>query len=126
MNKDSFSNIFKLEYPQWLTKIREDKLFTFYEEMNYYLANDINKICSEYEDVILDLRRKHMAALMVVLPEKKYYPDANSTLRVTYGKVEGYKPRDGVHYLSRTTLDGVMEKYIPGDYEFDVPKNYKL
>ncbi|MBK9727844.1 MAG: S46 family peptidase [Saprospiraceae bacterium] len=122
MNKDSFSNIFKLEYPQWLTKIREDKLFTFYEEMNYYLANDINKICSEYEDVILDLRRKHMAALMVVLPEKKYYPDANSTLRVTYGKVEGYKPRDGVHYLSRTTLDGVMEKYIPGDYEFDVPK----
>jgi Peptidase S46 len=39
---------------------------------------------------------------------------------VTYGKVKGYEPKDGVYYNPITYLDGVMEKYIPGDYEFDV------
>ena len=53
-------------------------------------------------------------------PERKFYPDANSTLRVTYGQVEGFQPRDGACYNSKTYLDGVIEKYIPGDYEFDV------
>ena len=50
------------------------------------------------------------------------YPDANSTLRVTYGQVKGYKPSDAVVYEPISYLDGVIEKYVPGDYEFDVPK----
>lgn len=50
------------------------------------------------------------------------YPDANSTLRLTYGSVRSYKPRDGVHYSYYTTMEGVMEKYVPGDYEFDLPE----
>jgi len=54
--------------------------------------------------------------------ERKFFPDANSTLRVTYGKVKGSEPADAVRYHYQTTLDGVMEKYIPNDYEFDVPK----
>jgi hypothetical protein len=122
LNRDSFAAIMSLDYKPWIAKVKADRLWTFYEEMNYYVASDITKNCGDLEDQIADLKRKHMAALMEVMPEKKFYPDANSTLRVTYGKVEGYKPRDGVHYLTKTTLDGVMEKYIPGDYEFDVPK----
>ena len=59
---------------------------------------------------------------MEVFKEKTFYPDANSTLRVTYGKVKGYNPRDAVKYDYYTYLDGVMEKYVPGDYEFDVPQ----
>src|SRR5690606_7709158 len=50
----------------------------------------------------------------------RIFPDANSTLRVTYGKVDGYQPMDAVSYGPVTYLDGVMEKYVPGDYEFDV------
>lgn len=57
-----------------------------------------------------------------MLPEQRYFPDANGTMRVTYGKVKGYEPRDAVYYEPLTYLDGVMEKYIPGDYEFDVPE----
>lgn len=121
-NKESMSALLKMDYSTWLAKVKNDKLWIFYEEMNFYLDNDIFKSCGELEDQIAELRRKHMAALIEVMPEKKFYPDANSTLRITYGKVEGYKPRDGVHYISKTTLDGVMEKYVPGDYEFDVPK----
>jgi hypothetical protein len=62
-----------------------------------------------------------------LFPEKRFYPDANNTLRVTYGKVNGYMPRDAVEYEPVTYLDGVIEKYVPGDYEFDVqPKILEL
>ena len=54
--------------------------------------------------------------------KKGFFPDANSTLRVTYGKVKGYNPRDAVYYEPVSYLEGVMEKYKPGDYEFDVPE----
>ena len=54
--------------------------------------------------------------------DKKFFPDANSTLRVTYGVVKGSNPRDAITYGYKTHLAGVMEKYVPGDYEFDVPK----
>jgi hypothetical protein len=70
---------------------------------------------------INQLQKKYMQAQMEVFKEKKFYPDANSTLRVTYGKAKGYEPRDAVEFGMHTYLDGVMAKYIPGDYEFDVP-----
>jgi hypothetical protein len=68
-------------------------------------------------------QRTYMKALLELSPKSaRLFPDANSTLRVTYGKVKGYKPNDGVTYEPFTYLDGVLEKYVPGDYEFDVPK----
>ncbi len=68
------------------------------------------------------LQKEYMKAMMVVMPNERYFPDANSTLRVTYGKVKGYQPKDGVYYTPVTYLEGVIEKYIPNDYEFDVPQ----
>jgi hypothetical protein len=53
---------------------------------------------------------------------KKMYPDATFTMRVTYGQVKSYKPRDAVFYDNVTTMKGVLEKYKPGDYEFDLPQ----
>ena len=67
-------------------------------------------------------RRLWIAALLEMTPEKTLYPDANFTMRLSYGTVQNYDPRDGVTYKYFTTLEGVMEKYKPGDYEFDVPK----
>ncbi len=51
--------------------------------------------------------------------------DANSTLRVAYGRAGGFSPNDGVHYTTHTTADGVLDKYQPGDYEFDLPDAYR-
>ena len=68
------------------------------------------------------LQKIYLKAQMEVIPNKRYYPDANSTLRVSYGQVHGYAPRDAVYYNPVSYLDGVMEKYVPGDYEFDVPQ----
>ena len=69
-----------------------------------------------------ELSAEYMRALMEVFPERNFYPDANSTLRVTYGKLEGVNPRDAVSYGTTTYLDGAMAKYKPGDYEFDMPR----
>lgn len=63
----------------------------------------------------------YMKGLMTLNPDKIYWSEANSTIRVTYGKVEGCIPRDGLSYLPTTTLEGVVHKYVPGDRDFDVP-----
>ncbi|WP_346318319.1 S46 family peptidase [Chitinophaga sp. YIM B06452] len=85
----------------------------------------VNKPYDELQPEINRLQRRYMAAQMEVMKDKRFYPDANSTLRITYGKVNGYTPRDAVKYDFITTLDGVMEKYKPGDYEFDVPEKLR-
>ncbi|MGE4586836.1 MAG: S46 family peptidase [Mangrovibacterium sp.] len=69
--------------------------------------------------------RLFLAGLMEMNRNQKFYPDANSTLRLTYGTVGGYYPRDAVHYNYYTTLKGYLEKEIPGDTEFDVPQRLK-
>lgn len=68
------------------------------------------------------LHRTYMQAQREVFPDRTFYPDANFTLRVSYGRIEGMAPKDGELYKHYTTLGGVVEKYIPGDREFDLPE----
>lgn len=69
-------------------------------------------------------RRLYIAGLREMDPTLVEYPDANFTMRLTYGTVLPYQPKDAVIYKYYTTMDGVMEKYIPGDYEYDLPDDY--
>jgi hypothetical protein len=66
-------------------------------------------------------RHLWVAGLMEMNSDKVFYPDANSTMRVTYGTVGNYQPQDGVLYKETTTVNGYIQKGIPGDVEFDVP-----
>jgi len=70
-----------------------------------------------------ELGRLYMKGIMEMNPEavKKMYPDANFSMRVSYGSVKSYRPRDAVFYDYVTTSKGILEKYIAGDYEFDLP-----
>ncbi|AHJ98069.1 S46 family peptidase [Hymenobacter swuensis] len=72
-------------------------------------------------DNIALLQRTYVAGLRLQQPERKFYPDANSTLRLAYGQVAGYEPADGTKYDFYTTLDGIMEKADPTNPEFEVP-----
>ena len=72
-------------------------------------------------DQIALLQRTYVAGLRLQQPERKFYPDANSTLRLAYGQVAGYEPADGTKYDFYTTLDGIMEKADPTNPEFEVP-----
>jgi hypothetical protein len=70
------------------------------------------------------LAKQYIAGLMQMNPEKNWSPDANSTMRVTYGSVAGYEPQDGVTYNYYTTMEGLLAKYKPNDYEFDLPSDF--
>jgi len=85
-------------------------------------ANELSRKNYSYEHALMEGKRLWIAALMEMAPEKIQYPDANSTMRMTYGTVKSYEPKDGVIYKYYTTLEGVLEKYKPGDYEFDLPQ----
>ena len=102
--------------------LKADPAYTFWKTLNDAYVTNVQPKLQEIQPTINLLQRQYMAAQMEVFQEKRFFPDANSTLRLTYGKVRGYEPRDAVHYDYQTDLDGLMEKYVPGDYEFDVPK----
>lgn len=105
-----------------LEALKKDKAFDLYINIYRYYNQNIAPQLNTLQNRINSLQRGYMAAQMEVFPTKKFYPDANSTLRVAYGQVKGYKARDAVEYDYYTYLDGVMQKYVPGDYEFDVPQ----
>lgn len=67
--------------------------------------------------------KQYVRGLMEMNPDKKFYPDANSTMRISYGKVLAYEPQDAVAYKYFTTIDGLMAKYKPGSDEFDLPQD---
>jgi hypothetical protein len=70
-----------------------------------------------------DFGRNYMKAIfeMDSVKAAKMYPDANFTMRTSFGNVKSYQPRDAVKYDYVTTMQGILEKYKPGDYEFDLP-----
>lgn len=102
--------------------IENDALYKFAEDYITEFYQIINPNYQRIQTEIAETQKIYMTAMMEVLPDEPYFPDANSTLRVTYGQVKGYQPRDAVYYNHVTYLDGVVEKYVPDDYEFDVPE----
>jgi hypothetical protein len=106
-----------------IAKLNNDSGFKVVAEM---ATAYFDKVAPKYEELELNisgLERDYMKALLELSPkDARIFPNANSTLRITYGKVAGYSPADAIYYEPVTHLEGVMQKYIPGDYEFDVPQ----
>ena len=105
-----------------IKKISTDPFVVLYKSITESYTKNVLGQYKERKQAIDKLQREYMACLMRTDSDRVFFPDANSTLRVSYGKVRGSQPKDGVEYKANTTLDGVVEKYIPGDYEFDVPQ----
>jgi hypothetical protein len=105
-----------------IKKINADKAYKFGKELHSIFYNQLEPKFQALNLQIEALQKEYIKALMEVFPNKRFFPDANSTLRVNYGMAQGYSPKDGVTYTTKTYLKGVMEKYVPGDYEFDVPQ----
>ncbi|GAA3947147.1 serine protease [Chitinophaga oryziterrae] len=92
-----------------------------------FIKNFVSKYMPIYNQFVTqnnDLGRVYLKGLLQMEPNKKWYPDANFSMRLTYGQVKPYSPRDAVSYDYVCTMKGVMEKYKAGDYEFDLPDNY--
>lgn len=106
-------------------KLAEDPVFLLMNEFDrYYNAKYALQIL-ENEIKIDSLKRLYMAGIMEMPQKGTLYPDANATLRLTYGEVSGYWPLDAQKYLYFTTLDGIIEKDNPDIYDYDVPEKLK-
>ncbi|MEO0058749.1 MAG: hypothetical protein RLZZ312_396 [Bacteroidota bacterium] len=105
-----------------LSRLNADAGFAFAKQLSENFQKNVAPKFEEINQKNVALQRTYMRAQLELGGNKRIFPDANSTLRVTYGKVKGFEPRDGVSYDYATYLDGVIEKFVPGDYEFDVPK----
>ncbi len=122
---ESLDSLWQLSPEELAQKLEADPAYRLFSDL---AKAHKEKVLGEYQaikDELEELQRRYLRALITVFPEKQFYPDANSSLRVTYGQVKGYRPRDAVVYLPQTYLSGVMEKYKPGDYEFDVPEKLR-
>ncbi len=119
---DGFKEMMSGTKEEVLRKMNADKGYSFGKELSVTYFKKINPKYHEINLNILAVQKIYMKALIETFPDARFFPDANGTLRVTYGKVNGYAPRDAVYYEPVSYLSGVMEKYIPGDYEFDVPE----
>ena len=129
---DVFANTFIVDYARWKSftsspdavKLQSDPA---YATASAFLKNWQSKYLQFYQQFTAknnELGRLYLKGIMEKDPvkAKKMYPDATFTMRVTYGQVKSYRPRDAVLYENVTTMKGVLEKYKPGDYEFDLPQ----
>ncbi len=86
------------------------------------IGRSVSEELSKYSPDLQKGQRLWVSAMVEMTPDIIHYPDANFTMRLTYGTIQDYDPRDAVTYKHYTTLKGVIEKYKPGDYEFDLPQ----
>jgi len=144
----TISKKYKNDYQKYVDDIYERSIFVDQSRLNAYLESPDMKsmqkdpifkiamsvyrkyfeIDDQYKVFEVNLNKGHrlfVSGLMEMQKEKVFYPDANSTMRLTYGRVGDYQARDAVHYEYFTTLKGVMEKEDPENPEFVVDKRLK-
>lgn len=121
INSSQMMELLDKDIVAFVKQIEGDIAFQFVRKLNEDNDRLVSGSYQEYTDRINSLQRDYMAGLIELFPDRRFYPDANSTMRVSYGLIEGYTPNDSVTHNYTTYLDGVIEKYVPGDYEFDLP-----
>jgi hypothetical protein len=107
------------------TKLDQDPIYQFFLFVAQEQANNLAPAMARNRAVLDLLQHDYVAALRRAQPKVRFFPDANGTLRLTYGKVEPYRAFDGKTYPVITDLDGIMAKEKPGDKEFSVPERLK-
>lgn len=135
---------YKGDYRKYADKIYSTSIFSTKEKFEHFLSNPSYKklvndpffiiaqdalytywMISTYDDSLLEAERLWIKAQMEMNPDSIFYPDANSTIRLSYGNVKDYEPHDAVHYDYYTTIDGIMEKEDVKNEEFIVPQRLK-
>ena len=105
-------------------KLSKDPGVTFSGTMLSFYLQELQSMFAEAEQKRATADRLYKAALFQMHPDKAFAPNANSSMRFSYGQVLEYSPGDAMQYKHYTTMKGVLEKYQPGDHEFDLPPNY--
>lgn len=99
----------------------KDLVYKWFEQLYDFYIEKLEPVNEQYT-ALSKANRMFMKGIMEMQPEKLFYPNANSMMRYTYGKVGGYEMKDALTARYYTTLDGVIAKNRPGSWEFNVPK----
>ena len=128
-SNDVFKNTAFLDNAKWDAMMANPDTASLHKDPAFMIANAFNtnfntkyaKLFSDFGAQNFVLGKLYLKGILEMNKGKKMYPDANFTMRVSYGNVKSYSPRDAVKYSHICTLTGILEKYKPGDYEFDAP-----
>ena len=123
--KSVFTDKARLE--KWMQKPKSLKKDPIYA-LSMNIIESYQELYARYEEALNlgnEGERLYMKGLIEMQSDRNFYPDANFTMRLTYGTVEPYKAADAVNYNYYTTMDGVMAKYVPGNWEFDIPQDVR-
>ncbi|MFC2152623.1 S46 family peptidase [Bacteroidota bacterium] len=125
VSKDKILEIMQGKSKAEVANLVNDPVYKFYTSFNQLYREKIYPVYDSLNQRTSELYRIYMKGLMEMQKEKVFFPDANFTMRISYGEVKGSYPRDGVKYKYYTTLDGVIEKDNPNIYDYDVPEKLK-
>jgi hypothetical protein len=103
-----------------LKKLKSDPGYKFFAEKFSYFKSQVVPNYSSFDDELTAMLKVYVAGKYEMFPNQKHWADANSTLRITYGKLEGSAPTDGMMYTEHTTLDGIIAKYNTGNPDFEL------
>jgi hypothetical protein len=106
-------------------RMTKDPLYSLFVELKDHYNQNIDPVFKELSNDIQKVQKQYMLALMEMNQNEQMIADANLTLHVAYGKIEGYKPADGTKYHYSTTLKGIMEKDNPKIYDYNVPESLR-
>lgn len=119
-NKDKLLAFYDGFKEKSLTSVAKDPAYILYSELsNTYQGKILPGVRNLYVKMD-ELLKVYVEGKQKMYPEGKHWPDANGTLRITYGKLEGSAPRDGMTYTEHTTTDGIIEKYNTGNPDFEL------
>ncbi len=124
-NKETLITFINAFSAKSVKKLVKDPAFVLNKSFTKVYDDKVYPQLKNYKIELADLDKTYMAAQMKFEPGKVFYPDANFTLRVSYGQVKGYDARDAVEYKHFTTLEGIMEKDNPDVYDYRVPAKLK-
>lgn len=106
-----------------LKRLQNDPVYALFQTIRQHYKDNEDIVYRSINSDIAGVQKKYTAAIMEMNEGKRLMADANLTLRIAYGKIEGYKPADGVTYKSFTTLKGIIEKDNPEIADYNVPES---
>ena len=125
-NPKKLEKVLSMKREKMLSAIGKDPAVDLFNQAyNYCYGGDKRQTYNKADDNIQRLMRTYIKGMMEQYPDSNFFPDANLTLRVAYGHVEGFKPKDATYYTAYSTIDGIMEKENPDVYDYRVEPRLK-
>lgn len=124
-DKERYKQLINSLSEKAIKKIKSDGAYQLFSEAWTNFQVKIGPEYQAFSNQMDDLLKVYVEGKRVMFPDAKHWPDANSTLRITYGKLEGSAPTDGMRYTEHTTLKGMIDKYNTGNPDFELDQRMK-